>query len=211
MKSSAAVCFGLALSLTAFCGSADAQSFWGDYRASTPAEGAAYGMASVVRAAGQYQLDSARAATEIEVAQDKYLDNRMKATQTFFEMRKMNREYRKEARGPALTYEQMYRLAQVTRPKELDSAQLDPVTGDITWPPYLRDKKYDELRNEIDAMFVKRSQDGVLAGEDYVKTMKLTEDLLDKLRDNIKDLTPSVFVDSKKFIESLQRMARASA
>lgn len=200
-----------ALSLTALCGVADAQSFWGDYRASTPGQAAAMGMADVTRAAGQFNLDTARAATELQVAQDKYLDNRMKATQTFFEMRRMNREYRAAERGPALTYEQMYRLAQVTRPRELDSQQLDPVTGGIEWPAYLRAEKFADLRGQIEKLFAERAHEGVLAGESYVAAMRLTEELMDKLREDIRIISPSTFMQNRRFIESLQRMARQQA
>jgi hypothetical protein len=203
--------FAVCASLTALCGVANAQSFWGDYRASTPGQAAAMGMADVTRAAGQYNLDSARALTEVEVARDLYLDNRMKATQTFFEMRKMNREYRKAERGAPLTYEQMYRLAQVTRPRELDSSQLDPVTGGIAWPAYLQAEKFADLRGQIEKLFGERAHNGVLAGESYVEAMRLTEELLDKLREDIRIISPSTFMQNRRFIESLQRMARQSA
>ncbi len=62
------------------------------YHSSTAAEGAARGMADVIRSAGDYNLRTSEAARNVEEARSRNLDNRLKSTQTFFEMRRVNRE-----------------------------------------------------------------------------------------------------------------------
>src|SRR5437762_406960 len=59
---------------------------------STAAEGAAYGMAEMTRAQGQYNMMTAQAAVTGQQAYSAALDNKLKATQTYFEMRRINQE-----------------------------------------------------------------------------------------------------------------------
>ena len=61
------------------------------HHASTAAEGAARGMADVVRSAGAANLMNSEAAINIEDARSKYIDNRMQATNTYFQMKTVNK------------------------------------------------------------------------------------------------------------------------
>src|SRR5688572_29419390 len=111
---------------------------WG-YHSSTYEEGVQRGFADFVRSAGQAQLLNSEAAKNYEDARKKYLENRLVATQTYFDARRMNQEARRSERSPPLSMEAYARLARQQAPDRLSVSQLDPLTGTITWPqPLLR-------------------------------------------------------------------------
>ena len=115
-----------------FAGPAEAQ--WGGWGrmggyASTAGQAADYGMAQVIRSQGYANLQNSEAAKNYEDARSKYLDNRLKGTKTYFEMRRYNKEYRQAEEGPRPTSEQLFRLAKDATPKALTPTELDPVTG----------------------------------------------------------------------------------
>ena len=67
----------------------------GNY-ASTAQQAADYGMASMMRAQGYQNLQNSEAAKNYEQAKTLEIDNRKKWTETYFEMRKINRQARAE-------------------------------------------------------------------------------------------------------------------
>ena len=76
---------------------------WGySYHASTAEEGIQRGYADVVRSQGMANLLNSQAATQYEEARKSYIENRMQATQTYFEMRRYNTEARKAERSTPL-------------------------------------------------------------------------------------------------------------
>ena len=73
--------------------------FYGGSHASTAAEGYANGMAAMVQSAGSYNLNTSQAAMNLESARSQALDNDLKGTQTYFEMRNINTTQRKAEEG----------------------------------------------------------------------------------------------------------------
>ena len=61
------------------------------------------GLGSAIQAAGQYNLMTAQGAVYAEQARSADLDNRMKATETYFQMRQVNRAAREAEHGPRPT------------------------------------------------------------------------------------------------------------
>ena len=103
--------------------------FWegGGYRhASTVEEGAARGMADVIRSAGAANLMNSEAAKNYQDAQKKYIENRMQATETYFEMKRVNKEYRDANREAPPTQDQLIRLSKSRLPDRLGPTSLDP-------------------------------------------------------------------------------------
>ena len=116
------------------------------------AEGAARGAADLVRAAGDANLRNSLAARNIEEARSRNLDNHLKYTETYFEMRRINQEQRaaeREKHRP--DPEQLFRIRQQRKPTRLASDQLNPVTGDIQWPLLLREDAFAEQREQLEA------------------------------------------------------------
>ena len=122
----------IVVAVSSMASTAGAQGWWGygnpyyrDNRASTPAESYARGMADMTRAAGQRNLLDSMAAGNFEEARSLELDNRLKATETYFEMRRINSEARAAERRPPASSEVAFRRAQEVTPPPLTATQLD--------------------------------------------------------------------------------------
>jgi hypothetical protein len=180
--------------------------YGGGTSASTVAQANAMGMADLVQAAGQASLNTSAAAINVEQARSMNLDNQMKATTTYFEMRKANTAYRKaeDARFKGLTTEDSWRVAQMNMPKRLRSTELDPVTGKIYWPKLFEDPTYQSYRQQIDQLFVQReTAHGSIGYENYMAIQQATKELLAELNKNIGKYQPDDFMRMKSFIDSL--------
>jgi hypothetical protein len=186
---------------------------WGGYspygvynggHASTAAEGFMNGMGNFVQSAGAYNLQTSQANINNQTAESQYIDNRLKGTQTYFEMRKINRDARKAEETRGLNTEEAWRYAQAMAPKRMTSVQLDPVTGKIYWPMDMMDPRYDGYRKQLDDLFRQReTAHGSVGFDVYASIQKITTDLLSDLKKNIGLYKPDDYIKMKKFVESL--------
>ncbi len=175
-----------------------------DNRAATPAESYARGASDLVRSAGQTNLNNSEAAINYEQARSAELDNRMKQTDTYFQMRQANDAYRAAERGPADTPSAAYRRSAAAIPDRMAPSQLDPVTGEINWPMILQEDQYADYRNQIEAMFAHRAEtQGHVGPDEYQKLGRVCDALASALKDNIRDYRPNDYVAAKNFVESL--------
>jgi hypothetical protein len=157
-------------------------------------------MADMVRSTGVRNLLNSMAARNFEEARSRNLDNRIKATQTYFDRRRYNREYRGAERGPRPTSEQLFRVAKENAPARLSPSELDPLTGEINWPSILRAEPYDQYRKQIDELFAERvRQQGGPVKPIRDKGERMRAELLGR----IGDYTPDEYLNAKKFIDSL--------
>jgi hypothetical protein len=173
---------------------------YGGGYSSTVEEGAQRGFADVVRSAGMANLMNSEAAKNYEDARKKYLENRMQATQTYFDMRRYNQQARAAERGTPLSTEQYVRLARQQAPDRLSVSQLDPLSGLISWPPSLRRDAYATDRAALEAMFKQRAA-GTAGNYDEIRSA--CDALQDKLKANISTFMANDFIAAKKFVESL--------
>ena len=176
----------------------------GSYHAATAEESMANGMANVIQSAGQANLLNSAAARNYQEARSRDLDNRMKATNTYFEMRKMNREYVAAERGPKPTSEQMFRYARDRAPDRLNANQLDPLTGQIYWPVVLEQDIYKTQREKIDELFGLRAKyHGQIGAEQYLELQRTTKAMEAELKKHVKEYPPGDYTKAKSLIESL--------
>jgi hypothetical protein len=178
-------------------------------KAATAGESWARGISDVVRSAGETNLRNSEAAINVEEARSRNFDNRLKYTQTYFENRRMNREYRAAERGPRITAQQAERIARERAPKRATSQDLDPITGGIAWPRPLLDDQYASHRQEIEKLFHERAQKmGAIGMSTYREIGAACTDLLAALHENIRSYSPNDYMDAKRFVERLQNEAR---
>ncbi|HZZ29087.1 MAG TPA: hypothetical protein VFE46_13900 [Pirellulales bacterium] len=212
--------FALAFVLTAVSRAAHGQYPYSTYPypyyngggASTVGQSYAMGMADLVRAAGDRNLNNSQASINYEQADSMDLDNQMKGEQTYFEMRKMNRSYRKAEESPGLTSEDSWRYAQMFSPKRLTSTQLDPVTGKIYWPMFFQDPRYTKYCDELNNLFVQReASHGGIGYQSYLEIQKITDTLKAELQKNINLYQPNDYISMKNFVESLAYEAKLPA
>jgi hypothetical protein len=198
--------------LCVVCAQVWAQYGYGDgysYHSSTYAEGVQRGFADVVRSAGEYNLNTSEAAINYTQARSMQLDNRMKATNTYFDMRRVNKQAREEEAGPRLSTEQLYRIAAESAPKRLSSSAVDPLTGGIAWPLVLREDMFTEHRDKLQDLFTERaSSGGAIGPENYLEIQQLVQVTLADLKTIINDYPANDYLQAKRFLESLAITAR---
>jgi len=176
----------------------------GGWGGGTAAGNYAQGMASVIQSAGQAQLSNSQAAINYQDARSMEYDNRIKGTQTYFEMRRMNQAYTAAERSKPLTTEEAFRMAREAAPKRLSASQVDPITGAIAWPLVLRESTYDADRKKLEALYADReNSSGGIGANQYQAIRVSTNAMLATLKDNIKQYTPDNYIQAKRFLESL--------
>lgn len=183
---------------------------WGNNGAgSTVAGSQAMGMADLVQSAGAYNLQTSAAAINLEQARSMNLDNRLKGTQTYFEMRRINTEARRSEQRRPLTTEEAWRYAQIGAPKRTTPYELDPVSGKIFWPMALQNPQYTEFRNELDDLFRQREEaHGSIGYDVFTKIQEQTTAFLEALKKNIAEIPSGEYMRARNFIESLAYEAR---
>lgn len=175
----------------------------GGYHSSTVEEGIQRGHADVIRSRGAANLMNSEAAGNYQDAYKKYLDNRMDATNTYFEMRAANRAYREAERGPRATREQLERLAKLRAPEPLSPSELDPLTGQIEWPLLLQQDDFAENRTKLDQLYAERAEKGHLTFDQMNQVKQVSTAMQYDLKANIDRYPPQQYVQSKKFLEGL--------
>ncbi len=175
----------------------------GGYHSSTAAEGSMRGMGSLVRSQGQANLDNSAAAINYSVARSQELDNHKQYTDTYFQMRQMNREAREAERGPRPSMEDLVRYAQIGKPQPLSPSQFDTVSGQISWPAVLQAEQFADGRQALEAAFNRQSASGVMAFQDTMTVRQTTDAMLAQLKESVRELPPDEYLASRKFLESL--------
>ena len=187
--------------------------FASNHHSSTLAEGVQRGAADVVRSAGMANLMNSEAAKNYEDARSKYLDNRLKGTKTYFEMRRYNKEYRQAEKGPRPTSEQLFRLAKEATPKSLAPTELDPVTGKIAWPTALQDDAFAKYRQNLEELYaIRASSGGKLTPDQFQEIQKNIDDLHVELgrKAKAKEIAPQTFSQANAFVKRLGYESRRS-
>lgn len=201
---------GLLAALLTLCGAvARAQVVYN--QAATAGESYARGISDVVQSAGQANLLNSQAANNYADARSKELDNRLKYTNTYFQNRQMNEKYRAQLDGKPMSSEDAVRIASAAAPKRLSSAQLDPITGQIKWPMGLRDPRYTTTLVELDKMYNERAAQGYIDAPTFSKITQTCNDLKTALDKNVDSMDSNMFLEARKFIESLSYEARFPA
>lgn len=169
------------------------------------------GMANMIRAQGQANALNAQAAINYEQARSKYLDNKKKWTENYYQMKEERsqraaQEREKNKHSP----EELAAIARADTPKKLGADALDPVTGHINWPEALRDDDYAALRKQLEQLFETRARTSQGAPT-VAKIHDATREMSAKLRDKIETLPANDYMAGRKFLDSLDFAAQSSA
>jgi hypothetical protein len=165
----------------------------------------ARGQAEFMRAAGEFNLNNSKTAINLQTAKSMEMDNRLRWTETFFEMRRVNRTNRALEAGPRPTMDQVVHYARMQAPRRLASTQLDPVTGEIVWPPLLTDKAFTDNRAFLQSKFKQRAQQG---GSIDIAQIEEVETAVDDFKDELKEVglrrSPKRYGAARTFLDSLK-------
>jgi len=180
--------------------------------ASTAGQAAAYGMSEMMRAQGYENLQNSEAAKNWEEAKTLEIQNRLRWTETYFEMRKENREKRAAEAGPRVTQEQAIRMAKAAAPQRLGSTQLDPVTGHIEYPLILTDDAFKPYRDRLDTLFSRRAAaGGSIPLSDFQAIQQTVSQFIDSLKSRVKDYAAGDYGRARSFLDRLAHEASQPA
>ena len=153
--------------------------------------------------AGVGEFSDGKRAINFETARSMGLDNRLKATETFFEMRRINRSARALEAGPRVTLEQAVRMARVSAPRRLSDLELDPITGEIAWPSALTEEAYATDKVAVQDKFHDRAGGVSMDSARFNSVNNSISTLKMLLKDNIDRYVSSHYGKAKSFLDSL--------
>ena len=173
------------------------------HHASTAAEGAQRGMADVIRSQGAANLMNSEAMINVEEARSKYIQNRLQWTDTYFQMKTINKQYRDAQRRPPPSPQQAIRLNQQRLPDRLSAQKVDPLVGDIKWPFAFQMDVFADDKEEIEALFAKRAVQGYLTPEQFAAVRHHTASMASELKRQRAKIGGNFSIEGQKFLKSL--------
>lgn len=184
-------------------------TFVAQRHASTLEEGVLRGTGALLRGAGEARYLGSLALINHEYARRLYIENRELATQTYFNMKRINRAARQELARPRATAQDLARYAKDRLPAVLSGQEYDRENGYVVWPSVLLLERFDGDRELIDSLVVQRSNSNVPMMELDSQIASVTDSMLKSLRVKGEDLNSTDFIKAMKFIKSLNYEARA--
>ena len=179
--------------------------------ASTAAEGYLRGQAAFADAAGSYNVNTAQAMISAEQARALAIENDKLYVQNYFQRQEINRQYRAAARGPRPTMADLTRRAREAAPDRLDHYQLDPVFGTISWPAALQGPEFADYRAAVEESFRQRDiLNSGLGSQVQRAVASATAAMEQELKGMINQMSPTEYVQSKRFLQSLAYEAEQS-
>jgi hypothetical protein len=174
------------------------------YHASTLEEGLLRGHAALAEGRGRASYLNSLAAINAQEAYARFIQNRQKATETYFTMRQTNRAAREAAAPQPLSHGQYVALAKKQAPAELSEGQYDRTFGRLAWPAALLGDEFAAERETLDRVFRGRSPGEAGASPAFTREVKeLAAAIQGKLKNNIDDLSAGQYTAAKNFLVSL--------
>jgi hypothetical protein len=138
-----------------------------------------------------------------------HLDNQVKTAETFYTKRDRREQYRAKQQRVRPDLETYVRVCSASRPQRLLKYQLDPDRGIIHWPALLQRPEFDELREQLDALFAPGSTESASPSGDLPhKVDRASREMREKLQTMVRDVNQMEYAAAKKFIKGLAYEAR---
>ena len=182
--------------------------------ASTLAEGYLRGRADLRRSDGHYNLYTSQAMINREVARGRYIENRAKARQAYFQLQRMARADRAQRIAAVRRARESRKslASNASRTQRPSADQLDPISGRIAWPTSLDVPRFSAFRNRLDSQFAERSADNSGVGsQNFRDIWSVTKQMKHRLRVHLREYDTTSYIAAKKFIDSLAYEARFAA
>jgi hypothetical protein len=143
---------------------------YGNYGASTAAGSAASGMANVIQAQGQTNLNNSMAAINLEQARSQNIQNKNASVNAYWDRRSTYDQHMAEQNYAEAQKRDAYFAKTLLKP--LDAQQFDATTGKIGWPILCREADFQDYRDVLDKTFGKLGGSGVVSIEEYTTASK---------------------------------------
>lgn len=224
---------GLTLAISAFVGSAQAQSSTSGYHVGNvhhqgirfhsplhygyrfPTHGYGYrypydhrfGTAELIRAAAEASVLRAQARTQNLEADRLQMRNSVDFLHTRLERKRINKEARfghLHRRGELVRAEKLVKAAAAPPEKPM----VDTKSGQLNWPLLLRMDHYDKARQPIDLVFHERNVNGRVNPDHFLPMRDWIVKIEDELKSNVSDYEMRDYLDAKRFLRDLLDEAR---
>jgi hypothetical protein len=168
-----------------------------------------WGMSQVIRAGGEYNFNTAKAGVNNEEARRRYLENKKKWTQNYYQLREQRQAQDAQKRERERASRQTYYASLNAAPSRAPAPDaLDPVTGRISWPDVLLGGEFEKPRQEIDQLFELRAVTSRGAGNAQ-RIHELTQEMSRILRSQVAKIPANDYMAARKFIDKLDFSARS--
>ena len=118
-----------------------------------------YGLGDVVRAQGEYNLNTSAAAVNMSEARRREIENRKSYVDAYFYTRRVNQRERDAQIAKQREFNQEWlRMHAAMKPKRLEPMELNPVTGKLQWPVVLRSSGFQRQCAELQKLFFERAK-----------------------------------------------------
>lgn len=182
------------------------------HHASTFTEGYLRGRADVIRAAGEYNYNTALANVHQQEAVRRAIENHKRYVQTYFDAKEINRQSRAKANGQPVTQEQAIKFNKSRLPARLTVVEYRPATGTFNWPALLRNSMFAAERSAIEKTMEARTPDNTGAGSISEREVKrLATAMENKIRSLGTQLSSAERIAARKFLRSLTYEAQFPA
>jgi hypothetical protein len=178
---------------------------------STVQEGYLSGLARVIRAMGQFNVNTAEARRLNEDAREHFIQNWVSGVSARFKRQQLNREHRLAQQGPQLSPSQLDEVMRNKAPDPLLPAELNRYTGAIRWPEALQYPWFDEQRRQMEPLFESwAAGQGGRGTHMHGQVVKLAGKMIDQLRANIHEMDAYEAIAARKFIDGLRYASQVS-
>ena len=187
---------------------------WGGYYGGgySPVEGAQRGYADVIRSRGMAAEDYSRARINNEEARSKYLDNKLKWTEIYWQRKRLGEaELAKDYAKDRARRENWMEATRGRKPETLPASQFDPNSGGLDWPEQLQEPVYAEQRQKIEEELELQASTGTSSNAHEIRNA--AREMQAILKGRIRDMTPNDYIACRKFLDRLVNqvvMAQAS-
>ncbi len=174
------------------------------YTGSTPAESYARGQAEMLRAQGDAYQAAAAGAIDYEQARGAYMENQKRWQEIQMERRKMGEQERQEHYAAQRAARDRRSVsAPPPAAMSLSDAQYDRGTGAISWPEVLQGDAFATGRAAIEELLKLKAHTGSTSDVND-RIYQSTSALLAQLKQQVKTLPPSGYIEARKFLTLLQ-------
>lgn len=204
--------FLVPLSMVATCSLALGQvyPFWPIGEATSGVQARDQGLADLIRAKGQFELDRAQAVAAMNAENQLQIDRRRDQFAAYDALRRQRLAETRERNIANRESRQERQLAML--PKPLSESDFDPQTGGIHWPSVLMQASFEPSRVKIEGLFqgwAKANQSG--QPMDLGPLVQAIGELRDQLKKQITSLDTTTYLQGRRFLDSLEVSARGPA
>lgn len=181
------------------------------YHSSTEAEGVLRGAGAFAEGVGRGNYFNSLAEINLQEAEARARENRLKGIQAYFEAKRINAEAKQLAQRPRPTADQLKAVAKAGLPDRLTPAQYQPRLGQLHWPAALEGERFTRHREALDILFAGRTtSDSGVSSPFYRDVKRLTDQMQGELKQEMGNLSQMEYMAAYKFLNSVAYEAQAA-